>query len=376
MYTHSRRSRFAPLFTLFLLIATIFTSMVLCEGFLAADLFAAQKAPVPEVKAVRAVASGSEGVLVGMGTIRSSNHIDLGFEVTGVVSKLPVKEGDRVEKGQTLAELDSAVLKAETGVKEAEAEYASAEVDYYREEYLKHKDLHEKQAVSDKEMKKAAHDLRKAEASLKRTKAELAVLRERLRERVLRSPISGIVAKRYVEEGSVVTPGAHRVMRLIRIDEVVVDIDMGESLYLMVRPGQRIRLSVDALGGKEFWSKVERISPEIDRRLRTFTAHVRVDNPDLVLLPGMFVRAEIFPPKENAPVWVPKTAILKSARAGDEVFVVKDGVAVRSRVRIGEQSGDRVQIVAGVKEGDTVLVEGHENLPNLTEVSVSYLQGK
>jgi HlyD family secretion protein len=73
---------------------------------------------------------------------------------------------------------------------------------------------------------------------------------------------------------------------------------------------------------------------------------------------------------------VPKTAILKSERAGDEVYVVKDGVAVRRRVRVGEHSADRVQIVAGVKEGEVVLVEGHEKIPNLTEVSVSFLEGE
>jgi membrane fusion protein (multidrug efflux system) len=339
------------------------------------DIHAAQPTFGTHVKAVRAARSDdAHSTLSGMGTIRSSNQIDVGFDGTGVVSVLAVKEGDRVEKGQVLAELDSSVLESEIAVKEAEAEAVLAEANYYREEFEKQKELYEKQAVSDKEMKKAEYEMRKAEAQLKRLKAEQESLKVKRKQRILRAPMSGIVAELYVDRGSVVTPGAHKVIRLIRSDEVIADIDLGESLFLLVRPGQKVRLKVDALRGKEFWGKVDRISPEIHKKQRTFTMHTRVRNPDLTLVPGMFVRAEILPAQTSAPVRIPVSAVLHDKKKANEIYVVKDGVAVRRSVRLGEQEEGRVQVLNGLEEGEIVLVEGHKDIPNLTEVSVSFLE--
>jgi RND family efflux transporter MFP subunit len=328
--------------------------------------------PVP-VKAIKVASQNEKGASVaGMGSIQCSQMLDVGFETTGVLTKVSVKAGDRVAEGQILAELDNSVLDTEAIVKAAEIKSAVAQLSYRSEEYAKRDELFKKNAVSDSELKKTKYEMEKAQADLETAKAQLDTISAKKEQRILRSPVAGVVAKRYVETGAVVTPGFHRVLRLLQCDEATAIVELGEKLYKYIRPGQRIAIQVDALGGREFITKVARICPEIDKKNRTFTIEAKIDNPNVVLAAGMFCRANIDLRQYNEQsIWIPRKALLSREGEAGTVYVVKDGVAVSRKVQTGPEAADRVQILDGVKDGEIVIVDGQENISDLTEVSVS-----
>ncbi|MCL4552926.1 MAG: efflux RND transporter periplasmic adaptor subunit [Candidatus Marsarchaeota archaeon] len=332
--------------------------------------------PGVPVKAIRvAFQNDASGSIAGMGSIQCSQMLDVGFETTGVLSKLLVKQGDRIAQGQILAELDNSVLDAEAAVKESEIKAAVAQLKYRAEEYAKREELFKKSAVSDSELKKSRYEMEKAQADLETAKAQQESISAKKDQRILRSPVSGVVAKRYVETGAVVTPGVHRVLRLLQCEEAIALLELGEKAYHYIRPGQRVVIQVDALGGREFVTKVNRICPEIDKKNRTFTIEAKIDNPDVVLAAGMFCRASIEPRHySEKSLWIPKSALLPRQGASETVYIVKDGVAVSRKVQTGTEAADRVQILGGLKEGEILIVDGQKNISDLTEVSVSFIK--
>ncbi|MFH1117175.1 MAG: efflux RND transporter periplasmic adaptor subunit [Pseudomonadota bacterium] len=325
------------------------------------------------VKAVRVSSKVQTEVISGMGSIRCARNLNVGIETTGVVSKIPVQLGDRVAKGQIIAELDNSVLDAEIVVKECEMKAADAELNYYSQEYAKRKELYGKQAVSDTELNKAFYESKRAEARVETLKSEKAALGAKKSQRVLRSPISGTVAKRYVDTGAVVTPGMHRVFQLIQCEDTIAEIELEEKVFRMIRPGQKVTVHVDALGGLTFSTVVDRICPVIDDRNRTFTIEARIANAELALASGMFIRADIDTTDPRRSVRVPRKAVRSHAGKDNYVFVVKDNVAVSRKVLLGSDLGNRLEVRAGLSDGDVVVVEGHDRLKDFTDVSVSLL---
>ena len=320
----------------------IATLLVFASVFLA--LSQAYGASPTPVKVMRVTMETNTVSLPGMGTIRCADTLTVGFEATGVVSKISVHEGDKVTKGQELVELDNSVLDAETAVKQAELEAAEAEVKYFTTEQAKMEMLHAKKAISDADFEKASRQLAMVRARRSTLKAELVALGAKKQQRILRSPITGVVAKRYVDMGAVVTPGLHRVLRLIRCNRMVAVIELGERYYRSVRPGLRVLLTVDALGGRELTTTIARMCPEIDKANRTFTVEALLDNPDLKLTGGMFVQARIEVTGPKPCVWLPKAALFQGKPGHQEVCVVRDGKVHKQEVTVGLELDDGVHI--------------------------------
>ncbi|MEW6349319.1 MAG: efflux RND transporter periplasmic adaptor subunit [Thermodesulfobacteriota bacterium] len=323
------------------------------------------------VSVIRVAPEPAKESVPAMGSVRCAQTLTVGFEVTGVVAKVNVEEGDRVQRDQVLAELDQSVLDAESAVKEAEIKAGTAEMSFRTEEFRKRDELFKKNAISDSELRKAGFELERAQANLETLKAQQDAIAARKKQRMLRSPVSGVVAKRYIEAGSVVTPTQNRVFRLLRCDDVVAVLELPEKAYRSIRPGQPLIVHVDALGGKRFSSLVHHVCPEIDEKNRTFTIEARVSNPDLIIAAGMFVRAEILPHQDNPSVWIPARALVRVGKKDATVFVVKDGVALKRDVRVAGRDAGRVEVVSGLREGDLLVTEGQDRLSEFSEVSVS-----
>lgn len=325
-----------------------------------------------KVKAVR-LGKGDKDLVSGMGSLKCRQAVDLGFEMSGVISELPVKEGERVAKNQVLAKLDQRQVDLEMAVRKARLKTAVAQLDLARAEHAKKEELYQKEAISESELMKSAFEVQKSEAELDSTQKEVESVAGRKDQMTIRAPTPGIVAKIYLKQGEVANPQSYRVVRLIYCSEIDAEINLGEKLYPMIGPGQTVNVTVDALGGRKFTGTVQTISSEINPMNRTFTATVGIPNPDLVLRPGMFVRAEIDVAPAAGPVWVPVSALLPPVDGEESVFVVKGGLALRRKISIGRRDQERVEVLAGLQAGDVVIVEGQDKVSDLTDVSVSII---
>jgi len=338
------------------------------------NLFAqiARSGPGPKlsVRAIRVGGGPEVRIVQGMGSIRCDRELELGFEESGVVSEAPVKQGDMVEKGQALAKLESSVVAAQMAEEEFALAKAEAEVRYFSKELERRRALAGKAAISDTEMQRAILELEKSQATAKHTEARIKTIQTRLARRVLRAPISGLVSEYRIDVGSVAGSSSNKMVGLHNCRKVYADLELGEKIFSSLEPGMRVKIAVDALGERTFFGVLFRKSPAIDKKKRTFTAIVEIDNPQWVLRSGMFVRAEIAVPEAKKAVWIPSAALVRADGPAGSVFVVKDGVALKRDVRIGERSGDKAHIVNGLAHGEVLVVAGQDQISELDEVSV------
>jgi membrane fusion protein, multidrug efflux system len=328
----------------------------------------------PHVKVLKIGSFAETASLGGMGSLSCPRSVELGFDDAGVISEMQVEEGDRVEKGDVLAKLEDSVLKAEKGTLEAKMLSAQAEVKFYQNEVVKRETLFSKDAVSETELRKSQFELEKAQAAEKMVSAELNTIQAKLQRKVLVAPISGVLAQKHADAGSVMMPGNNKVVRLIQCDEAFAEIELGERMYPVVQRGEIADIKVDALPGKTFRGKVDLICPEIDKKTRTFKVRIRIPNKDLLLRPGMFVQAEIKVPQGDSPIIIPSRSLLIKDAQTNAVFVIKDGMALRRSVLLGGVSGEKAQIARGLSPGDLLVTDGTDRISDLAEVTVDSVE--
>lgn len=342
---------------------------------LSTDIYGSGASSKPKVKVLKISRISDMIKIAGMGSIGCPKSLELGFDDTGCISEMLVDEGDRVREGQVLAKLDDSVLRAEKVSMEAKLLAAQAEVKYYQNELTKKESLFNKYAVSDTEFQKALFELEKADAAVSVARAEIKTIEAKMAKKVLLAPVFGIVAQRHVDVGAVIMPGSNKVLRIIQCNEVYAEVEFGERLYPVASRAVEADIQVNAIPGRLFRGKVDRIGPEIDKKTRTFKLRIKVGNSDLALRPGMFAEAQVFVPNENVPVTIPLTAVIGRAQVGQGyVFVIKDGVSVKRPVIIGAVKDSSVEIVNGLEIGDLIVTDGQDKVSDLSEVIVEAVQ--
>ena len=297
-------------------------------------------------------------------------------------------QGSHVNKGQKLAELESADIdEAEADYLKALAEYdnarrtSAAEIKLAQATYERTRMLYEKTITAGKNLQSAEHDLEVAQASaassLASTKASLTAARRHLLILGLKdsaidslatkpnlaavfsltSPIEGIVVERNGTVGATVGTDAN-VFKIIDISRVWIDANVFEKDLQRVKLGQEVKVFVPAFPGTNFSGKVILVSSVVDPDTRTVKVRTEVPNPDGRLKPDMFANVEIVTDLHHAAISIPQSAVLTDG--AKTVVFVADGNAYQKRVvTAGMQSSDRVEIIEGLKDGEKVVVKGN-----------------
>lgn len=149
-------------------------------------------------------------------------------------------------------------------------------------------------------------------------------------------------------------------MTIIDTETLILQVPLTEYEVTRVTAGQQIGLYVDALDS-EYAGTVEWVSPAIDARTQSYYARIRIDNADGHLKPGMYARAEIVVDRSKDSVLLPKEALMRENGAV-YVYVIENGATRRAAVTLGLDDGYTVEILSGVKEGDTVVTKGQAYL--------------
>ncbi len=306
-----------------------------------------QKSAPPAAVDVTQVASAklSEDINA-VGSIRSNESVILKPEIAGRITRLNFSDGQPVQKGQLLVGFDATVNLAE--VQQAKAELAIAAANFTR-----NADLARQKFISER-----AKD--ESDANVQVLDAKLALAQARLAKLEIRAPFSGIVGIRTVSVGDYVKDGAELV-NLEDISSVKVDFRVPEKFADRTARGQVIEVNVDALPGRVFSAKVDAIDPQVDASGRSSLLRGRIANADGKLKPGMFARVRLILSERPAALVVPEEAIVPQ---GDKVTVWKvvDGKAERVEVSTGLRRDAKVEILSGLKLGDTIVTAGQIRL--------------
>jgi RND family efflux transporter MFP subunit len=308
------------------------------------------------------------------GTLEAWTKINITPEVGGKIARIYVQAGDRVAKGQLLAELETESIRlqlkqAEAAVAVAEAAYADA---FRNKERMDR--LIKENAVSEQQREKVQLAFDSAAAQLEQAKAGLNLAQHALDVSIMRAPFSGVIASKNAEVGDVINPmmggfgggGAGGVLTLMDYSKIKIAVAVSPEDIGRIRRGQGAVLSVGAFPGREFRGAVSVVNLTADPLTKKFEVEVAIDNLDGTIRPGAFGDLVFeLQSHENALV-VPQIAILENSY----VFVVDGGKAVRRNVGLGIQNTTMIEVVDGLAEGDTVVVEGNFGLEEGAAVQV------
>lgn len=286
-----------------------------------------------------------------VGTAEANQSVQITSKASNVVTALRFDEGAQVRQGDVLAEMDDAQAKAEL----AEAEAALVDS---RGQYNRSRDLAKRQAVS-------MADLDRVEATLKADEARVAAARAKLADTVVRAAFPGRTGFRQVSVGSFVSPGTP-ITTLDDTSVIKLDFTVPETYLYVLKRGLPVTATSTGLPDRQFTGTVTTLESRIDPVTRSIKVRAEIPNPDGTLLPGMFMTVKLH--GDVVPtLLVPEEAIVpEQGRA--YVFVVHDHVVERREVHTGKRRPGQVEIVDGLREHETVVIEGSQNVRDGTVV--------
>ena len=304
--------------------------------------------------------------LEATGTVRAAQSAQLASQIMGTITAVSVQEGDRVRRGQVLLTIDSAqphaaYQSASAGLQASDQAIAAADADYALADATmkRYQMLYDKKSVSPQEYDEvktrlAAAQARRDAAHAGRAQAEAAVSEANTTVEFtrIRAPFDGVITSKLVDAGAMASPG----VPLLMIDDPSrfrLEVQVDEGQIGAARLGAQVPVRIDAPGNQPILGKVVQIVPAADPASRSFTVKIELPvNP--LLRSGLFGRA-FFPLGQRQAILVPQASLLHRGQL-DGVYVVdKDGVASLRYITLGKPSGDGVEVLSGLGNGDRIV---------------------
>jgi membrane fusion protein (multidrug efflux system) len=293
-----------------------------------------------------------EDTLPAVGTIEADERVIIQPEVSGLIESVHFEEGQRVAKGEILFRLRSRKEEAQLAQVEADRQLAQANLERART-------LAGTKAISEQELDQMA-------SALAAHAAAYELESRRLEERVIHAPFDGVLGPREVSVGQYVQEGT-RLVTLVQDSRVKVEFRIPERQMGDLRIGQEGRVRVTAFPEAVFSGQVDLIDPEVDPATRTVRGRLLVANPEHQLRPGMFARVELVVGARDDALVVPESALVPSLDAFS-VFVVRDGRARITPVKLGVRLPGKVELREGVNRDATVVISGTQKIVDGTRV--------
>jgi RND family efflux transporter MFP subunit len=309
----------------------------------------------------------STGPLIS-GTLAPEREATVRAEVGGSVLQVTTEEGKPVHQGQVLAKIEDqtwrdAYASAQSAVKSAENSLAVA-----RREATRTENLVKAGALPERDLETVHNQVSAAEAQLASEQAQLASARKSLDNASIRAPMAGIVSKRPVNGGDVVSPGTE-LFRIIDPSSMKLQASVPSEALADIRIGLAVQFRVRGYD-QAFEGHIERISPTADPVTRQVSIFVTIPNKSGRLVAGLFAEGRVTRAAREGLV-VPVTAVNFNANP-PWVMRVKDGKAEKVTVKIGlrDEQTERVELVGGVQDGDQLLVGAAQGMTPGTPVRV------
>jgi membrane fusion protein, multidrug efflux system len=306
-------------------------------------------APAREATPVRIAqvwsGSGSASVTTS-GIVAFDNEMKLAFKVGGVVKNVAVREGQKVQAGQPLAEIELAEI-------DAQLEQSRQAADKAARDLVRGERLQAEQVISLEQLQ----DLR--------TQAAIAAAAHRATEfnrqhAVIRAPANGIVLRRLVEPSELVPAGQPALVVAGSGAGVVVKAALADRDMARLQLGDAATIAMDAFPGRQFSGSVATISGAADAATGLFPIEVRIKDPPVPVASGMVARLKLTPGNGKASplLHVPLAAIVEGEGDKASVYVVRDGRAQRRAISVAFIDADSVALTSGVSAGEAVVTDG------------------
>lgn len=292
------------------------------------------------------------------GEVEARSTVNLGFRIPGLVARVAVEEGQTVQEGQLLAELDDEEYRLNLGLAEAQVELAS-------DGHRRAEQLHGENSIP-------MADFVRAGVALRQATLQHDLARKHLDDTRLVASTSGVVARRGIHPGEQVGPGVP-VFTLVTVDPAQVRVGVPEAEIGSVRVGQAATIRLPALPDRVLEGRVEVVGVLADPVSRSYSVRIGLRNPGGLLRPGMIAEARILDDARIRITTIPGEAVVPDAGGTPTVYVYDPGEErVRSRrIRLGAPFGHELEVLEGLEAGELVVVGGQHRVREGTRVEVS-----
>ncbi len=294
---------------------------------------------------------------VANGNFEPKQELSLEAEKSGKVIKVLVKEGDRVAVGQTLAIMRGDAINV--NAQAAAAVYQNAKSDYNRFE-----SAYKTGGVTKQQLDQAKVALTNAEANYKQAKISVGDTR-------IKAPINGIINAKFIEPGSMLAAmPATKMFEIVNVKTLKLTVTVNESQVANLKTGTNITVTSSVYPDKTFSGKITFIAAKADSSLN-FPVEIEItNNANNDLKAGMYGTAVFKSAQQKQTMTViPRTAFVGSV-SSNQVFVAENGIAKLKTVTAGRILGDKVEILSGLSDGDTVITTGQINLQDGNTIEI------
>jgi RND family efflux transporter MFP subunit len=289
------------------------------------------------------------------GTLLARRESRIGAEVSGRIERVLVSDGDRVEPGAPLFQIDPepyrmALRQAEAGLDVARAERAQIEADLARANELRRSDI-----VAAEQLERLRTQVSVAKARERQAAESVALARHNLAKTLVTAPFGGSVAQRLADEGTTALVQPQTIVLVLQeTAELEATANVPESQLMLVRTGDEALVHVEGLR-EPIRTQVFAVSDSIDLETRTYRVKMLVPNPEHALKAGVFARVEILPQSSRDALLVPREAV-RSEEGRTRVLVVRDGRAQAVPLQLGVVSELEAEVLSGLDADSEVIV--------------------
>jgi RND family efflux transporter MFP subunit len=297
------------------------------------------------------------------GSVQAVSQATVRSKLSAEVKRVLVREGDRVAVGQMIAEFDTAQLRAQLAERNATLESARAQLATTERTRQANAQLVKQNFISQNAFDTADSAHQAQLAAVAAAKAQLDLTQLQMGDSVVRAPLAGTIAKRYVQPGEKVGFDAP-LLAIVDLAQLEVQAQSPVSDVSQIRTGMAANVEIEGLAGRAFTGRVERINPSTEPGTRTINLYVSLANEGSLLRAGMFARVLLSITGESELPALPLSAIRSDSGGPSYVWVLADGKLARREVALGrrDERAQLVEIRSGLMPADQVIATKFDNL--------------
>jgi RND family efflux transporter MFP subunit len=265
--------------------------------------------------------------------------------------------GDQVSKGQVIIKLEDKEYKNGIQLESKKLSLASS-----KRNFDKQKSLYEKGGVTLNDLKSAEIEYVNAEYALESANIQLEKMN-------IRAPFSGVLVEMPFFTSGVKIESGSEVVKIMDYSVLQMDVQLPEKHLLETKPGIESRITNYTIKEDTLMAKVTQVSPAITEETRSFQAVLSIDNPDGLLRPGMFVKAELIMEKKDSTIVIPKSLVIQKGKKS-VVYIAEKGLAIEKSITTGLENPEYLEVLDGLKFNDRLITSGFETLRNRATIDI------
>jgi membrane fusion protein (multidrug efflux system) len=294
------------------------------------------------------------------GQVETKQNIVLMPEISGILSEVFVKNGQKVSKGQLLARIDDGGMSQQLAQMQIQADLAKTT-------FERQQRLWEQKIGSEIQYLQAKSNFEGQQSAVRQMQSQLA-------KTGVRAPFSGTIDNVLTEQGSVVSPGQTQLFRIVNLSDMYIKTDVPESYISSVTKGKEVQVNFPVLG-KSLDAKVRQAGNFINPNNRTFKIEIDVPNNDNSIKPNLTARLRINDYTNENALLIPQSIISENAEGEQYIYVLKNkendkAEAQRVIIKTGKTQGDVIEVLEGLKDGDEIIKEGARSVKDGQNVKI------